>query len=1067
MNTIEKAKQELKLYMAYKMERVRRSECREVIRCIMSKSPEQGVLLDDMVKSGELLEYGSGHNITYALPTEQYLDLLWEVTPNDVERFGRTYNQYKSYKYYWGIPRAELRDFLLEWKFNCRFLPYDWFDIDQNYLLPIIMNRITFHNEWSKILQYIDHEVGIVIAEDAQLEVCKMLNIEDITTYKHNVVDVILSNPSSLKSEVNATYLLFSHILTGRIADLATVPASTTRHYFATQAIYFQYTKDYTKAVAAWRKVIKLEGVKGEIMTNQLYSLLYVKALSKDAKQASMNRLQKVDKFVQSIDNKIHIATHIFLDILNERNCTKYVEFISKAWEWISPLDLVLSVMVIRHYNVAQLPSEVVEAAEEWINHDEFLLLQAEASASLPKYIAKREELRDKVGFDPIFERYIEIEPWQKSLNDLGDMLAANNIKSDASRVTTSNDSRIIYLLDSYDNFTPRLQKSKNGTTWSKGRNVALSTLQNKGCEGMTTIDNEVATCVKCYDTWSGRTYTLTGTKVYKALVGHPLVFCWSNPDVSISIVGDSPYIKVESQKGGFKVSSNVDDLSGSSNTLVTKESDVLYRVITVTSLQRRILDLFKKQSIFPTSAKELLAQLLVDTAPVITVHSDIVAKNENLKTIKGSARITVQLLPISDGLKVELLSKPIEDFDQYCRVGEGQESFIAQYTGESVVVERNLKAEKKNLATIHKIIEEVMGESAHENSLLIEDIYDSLPLIERFQEADKIARIEWPKGAKLKIRGAVDFDKLNLSLRSRAGWFEVNGDVKVDKSLQITLAELLERNRASKGRFVELTKGEFIALSESLRRQLNALDVSLSQSKKGMQLSKFSSGIVTSMEGDGVKIKKDAEFEKLQKSIIEADNCEVTIPSTLQAELREYQVDGYKWMSRLAGWGAGACLADDMGLGKTVQSIAVLLNRAERGASLIVAPASVVHNWQSELQRFSPSLRCRVLHDNIAERESIVQSAEPFDVVITTYGLLNRVAEIITAKEWNVILLDEAHNIKNRDTKSSKVAMNLMGEFRLVLTGTPIQNHLGEIWNLFNFTNPGLLGSFNHFTQK
>ncbi|MFI3264129.1 MAG: DEAD/DEAH box helicase [Rikenellaceae bacterium] len=1065
--TIAIAKQELKLYMAYIMGYVRRSECREVIMKIIYQSSEQSQMLDDMVKAKELLEHVNGQNIRYTLPTEQYLDLLWSITPEAVERFKHLKNRRRVSQYYWNDSYNELRDFLLWWKFNNEFISYDWSDVNQSYLLHYIVRDIAFHPEWSKILQHLGYAEGLVITEKVQLEACVLLNLELIAAYKRNIIDVMSINPLISQSDVNASYLLFSHILPGRIVALSAMPSSNSCHYFASQAISFQYAKNNSKSIVAWRKVIKAEGGSGELMRNPLYSLLYVKALSSDIKQSSVNRLDKVDKFLCSLDAKIHIATHIFLDLIKERSCTRYVNYITESWETLTPIDLVLSTIVIRHYNIAQLPETIIRAVEEWIDHDEFLLLQAEASASLPKCIGKREELCAKLKVAPIFEKYIEIEPWEKSLNDLGDILIANNIKINETKSTTTSDSRIIYLLDNYDNFTPRLQRSKNGTTWSKGRNVALSTLQSNGCEGMTAVDKAVATCVRSYDMWSGRSYTLSGVKVYQALVGHPLVFCESNPDVSVSIVSDSPYIKVENRRGGFKVTSNVEDLNGSSNTLIMKESDVLYRVISVTSLQRRILDLFKKQSIFPTSAKDMLAQLLVDTAPIITIHSDIVAKNEKLKSIKGSTRITVQLLPISDGIKVELLTKPIEDFTQYCRAGEGQESFIAQYGGESILVERNLKAEKKNFAAVNKIIEEVAGESPMDNILIIEDIYDSLPLIERLQEAEKIARIEWPKGAKLKIRGAVDFSKLNLSMRSCAGWFEVDGDVKVDKALQITLAELLERNRESKGRFVELTKGEFIALSESLRRHLNALDASLVQNKKRLQLSQFSSGIVTSMEDDGVKVKKDTGFSALQTRIAEAERCEVTIPSTLQAELRDYQIDGYKWMSRLAGWGAGACLADDMGLGKTVQSIAVLLNRAERGASLIVAPASVVHNWQSELQRFSPLLKCHILHDNITEREAIVKGAESYDVVITTYGLLNRVTEIITAKEWNVILLDEAHNIKNRDTKSSKVAMNLTGEFRLILTGTPIQNHLGEIWNLFNFTNPGLLGSFDSFNQK
>ena len=220
-------------------------------------------------------------------------------------------------------------------------------------------------------------------------------------------------------------------------------------------------------------------------------------------------------------------------------------------------------------------------------------------------------------------------------------------------------------------------------------------------------------------------------------------------------------------------------------------------------------------------------------------------------------------------------------------------------------------------------------------------------------------------------------------------------------------------------------------------------------------------------MEQQGILLKKDHKFKELQQKIEQAENVRFIVPATLQAELRDYQMDGFRWLSRLAYWGAGACLADDMGLGKTIQAIALMLSRGKKGASLVVAPASVLLNWQSEINRFAPSLTCRVLHDSCGDREQMIQETGDYDILLTTYGLLNAEVVLLSKKQWNVILLDEAHTIKNKDTKMSKAAMQLNGEFRLLLTGTPIQNHLSEIWNLFQFANPGLLGTFPHFNDK
>jgi len=215
----------------------------------------------------------------------------------------------------------------------------------------------------------------------------------------------------------------------------------------------------------------------------------------------------------------------------------------------------------------------------------------------------------------------------------------------------------------------------------------------------------------------------------------------------------------------------------------------------------------------------------------------------------------------------------------------------------------------------------------------------------------------------------------------------------------------------------------------------------------------------------DGV-IHANRQVSSLAKQISEAATMRVDLPRGLKAQLRDYQQIGYEWISRLAAWGAGGCLADDMGLGKTVQAIAFLLQRAEEGASLVVAPASVVLNWQNEIMRFAPALRVSIFND-AEDRQSVIDSQGKYDVLLCTYGLLARETEMLSKKEWNVVCLDEAHTIKNRSTKMSAAAMALQSKARLLLTGTPIQNHLSELWNLMEFLNPGLLGSFEAFRTQ
>ena len=153
------------------------------------------------------------------------------------------------------------------------------------------------------------------------------------------------------------------------------------------------------------------------------------------------------------------------------------------------------------------------------------------------------------------------------------------------------------------------------------------------------------------------------------------------------------------------------------------------------------------------------------------------------------------------------------------------------------------------------------------------------------------------------------------------------------------------------------------------------------------------------------------------------------------------------------------------MGLGKTIQALAFLTDRAKTGPALVAAPASVCRNWRAETERFAPALNPIVFGEG--DRESTIKKAKKGDLVIVTYDLMAREEELFTGKKWGTVVLDESQSIKNRATRRSKTAMKLQGGFRLAMTGTPIENHLGELWNLFQFLNPGLLGGIENFVDR
>lgn len=193
-------------------------------------------------------------------------------------------------------------------------------------------------------------------------------------------------------------------------------------------------------------------------------------------------------------------------------------------------------------------------------------------------------------------------------------------------------------------------------------------------------------------------------------------------------------------------------------------------------------------------------------------------------------------------------------------------------------------------------------------------------------------------------------------------------------------------------------------------------------------------------------------------------------VPPSFVGELRPYQVRGYSWLAWMKEMGFGACLADDMGLGKTIQLIAVLLRLKSEGVtgpSLLICPTSVVGNWRREIAKFGPQLSVMVHHgpDRLSGEEFSEEAAK-HDIVISSYALCYRDLETLKPVRWNVLALDEAQYVKNSGAKQSQAVRQLTSQFRVALTGTPVENRLAELWSIMDFLNPGYLGTKEHFRR-
>ncbi len=230
-----------------------------------------------------------------------------------------------------------------------------------------------------------------------------------------------------------------------------------------------------------------------------------------------------------------------------------------------------------------------------------------------------------------------------------------------------------------------------------------------------------------------------------------------------------------------------------------------------------------------------------------------------------------------------------------------------------------------------------------------------------------------------------------------------------------------------------------------------------------------------TSMNGLPIEgVESDGWLKELLERFSQSEKLEaLSQPEGLDGQLRPYQEYGYSWMVFLRRWGLGACLADDMGLGKTIQTISLLVREKELAGklpapALLIAPTSVVTNWEREIDRFAPSLQTYIHRG--ADRlkgDEMRAAVQDKDVVLTSYPIARRDAESIQSIQWLAVILDEAQNIKNPDAKQTQVIRKLDAEFRIALTGTPVENRLSELWSIMHFLNPGYLGARKAFREN
>ncbi len=718
-------------------------------------------------------------------------------------------------------------------------------------------------------------------------------------------------------------------------------------------------------------------------------------------------------------------------------------------------------------------------------------------------------------------------EPWEKILNALSSIASATARQPDQADGKDDNKSFRLTWRCKKTNVEPGLyitgayeQKRRPNGQWTLGRPISFERLYNRSSRPDYLTDQDSAACDTILATYSGWgrncLYELKDDSL-RSLVNHPHLYSSEDPTAQVELLNGRPEIRLVPngrRRGRAKEEGDSTELRlefwpkevfveermlGCSDLMVVQENPTQFRLYQLTKEQQKIGTIIGGDGFaIPGGGREKVLQVISELASVMPVQSSVGSLGGGVEEVDADSRMVAQLQRGADGLEVRLRVRPFGATGPVCMPGVGGTTIVTMVDGRPIQTTRNLAEEK---AAAARLLEGCPYLASAESESLgassgsgvgagdgwqwnVDGLEAALEVLLSLENMGEQVLMEWPAHEPIRILPYTSgLNNFHISLQAVDNWFQVSGELRVDEDTVLEMHELLKLiEGARSSRFIRLNSGQFLALTAELRKRLGDIQGCLQRSSKGpknaasisMLLSPAAVPVMLPLTQGLGSVSSSRDWKQFVKRVETAWALNPELPSVFRGELRDYQMEGFTWLARLAHLGMGACLADDMGLGKTIQALALLLMRAEQGPALVVAPTSVCSNWEAEMGRFTPSLHPVYLGTGgngitTKTRQEVVSELGPFSVLLCSYGLLQQEenARLLADMKWNTIVLDEAQAIKNMHTKRSQAAMGLQGDFKIVTTGTPIENHLGELWNLFQFILPGLLGSHDDFNTR
>lgn len=733
------------------------------------------------------------------------------------------------------------------------------------------------------------------------------------------------------------------------------------------------------------------------------------------------------------------------------------------------PLETVAITLAIAVANVARLALREAEdrrSIERWGEQAPLaarIVAQAHVRVSQSPDWWQRSLEALGPGYARQFLDIVPIRPaWDRALDKLQAFLAPPAAAKAEAPVKSR---RLIFLFDAATLEISPVEQTSKRVGWSGGRPVSLMRLfkRDANLDYLTPEDQKVLNAIKKHNDYHHDYYEIDGIRGPSALVGHPRIFDMATPDRQVEVI--SYPVELVVREDGDRIRIGLSHSAAEPRVFVEMETPTRWRVIEVTPALVDLGSILGPDGLkAPKEARERVIALVQTDNPRLPVHSELAGVATQIAD--GDTSPVLQISPDGGDFTIRAFVRPLGEGGPAYVPGVGSHSVLVPTEGGHVRINRDLPGEMAGLEAMASACPALEAWRETDHAWRIGALDAALEALQQLHDIAGAVRLEWPEGAAIKPTRTIGTSAVSLNIASGRDWFEVKGKIQVDEDLVLDMADILARLSTARGRFIALDDGRYLALTEDLRRRLDSFAAVTEAAKGGRRIGVAGAGAVEDLVNAVGAVKADTRWSALIDKLAAAQSYEPELPPGLVADLRDYQMQGFVWLARLSRLGLGACLADDMGLGKTIQTLALLLSDAAKGPSLVVAPTSVCHNWTLEAARFAPGLRVRMLAAT-PDRAALVGSLGPGDVLVASYGLLHTEAELLASRRFAVAVFDEAQNLKNAETRRAQASKRIEADFRLALSGTPVENRLEDLWSLYDTVNPGLLGSRESFQRR